>query len=157
MEKIKVHIRKAELKDLNILKEFEQEIIKFERPFDPNLKQDPITYYDLSELIQRTDAQVLVATVDGELVASGYALIKKSQPYKNPEQYAYLGFMYVSPKFRGQRINGKVVESLMDWAKEKKITEIQLDVYAENMIALNAYKKTGFKPDLLKMRMNIEE
>ncbi len=157
MEKVNVHIRKAEIKDLNTLKEFEQEIIKFERPFDPNLKQDPITYYDLSELIQREDAQVLVATVDGELVGSGYALIKNSMPYKKPEQYAYLGFMYVSPKFRGQRINGKIIDGLMAWAKEKKITEIQLDVYAENEIALNAYKKRGFKPDLLKMRMNIGE
>ena len=157
MRKINLHIRKAEIKDLNTLKEFEQEIIKFERPFDPNLKQDPITYYDLSELIQREDAQVVVATIDGELVGSGYALIKNSMPYKKPTQYAYFGFMYVSPEFRGNRINGKVVESLLDWAKEKKITEIQLDVYAENKIALNAYAKIGFQPDLLKMRLNLEE
>ena len=155
MEKINLHIRKAEIKDLNTLKDFEQEIIKFERPFAPNLKKDPIEYYDLLELIQREDAQVLVATVDGELVGSGYALIKNSLPYKNPKQYAYLGFMYVSPKFRGQRINGKVIDGLLEWAKEKKITEIQLDVYAENKIALNAYERRGFKPDLLKMRMNI--
>ena len=153
----KVTIRKAEIKDLNTLKEFEQEIIKFERPFDPNLKQDPIEYYDLLDFIQREDAEVLVATVNEELVGSGYALIKNSMPYKKPEQYAYLGFMYVSPKFRGKRINGKVVERLLDWAKEKKITEIQLDVYAENKIALNAYKRIGFQPDLLKMRLNIEE
>ena len=31
----------------------------------------------------------------------------------------------------------------MDWAKEKKITEIQLDVYAENKIAINAYTEEG--------------
>jgi len=157
MEKVNLNIRKAEIKDLDTLKEFEQEIIKFERPFDPNLRQDPIEYYDLLELIQRKDAQVVVATVDGEIVGSGYALIKNSKPYMKNEQYAYLGFMYVSPKFRGNRINGKVVESLIDWAKEKKITEIQLDVYAENKIALNAYKRIGFQPDLLKMRLNLEE
>ena len=157
MEKVNVNIRKAEIKDLNTLKDFEQEIIKFERPFDPNLKKDPIIYYDLLELIQRKDAQVLIAIVDGKIVGSGYALIKNSLPYKKPKQYAYLGFMFVSPEFRGNRINGKIIESLMDWAKEKKITEIQLDVYAENKIALNAYTKRGFKPDLLKMRMNLEE
>ncbi len=157
METLKVNIRKAEIKDLNTLKEFEQEIIKFERPFDLNLKPDPIEYYDLLELIQRNDAQVLVATVNAEIVGSGYALIKNSLPFKNPEQYAYLGFMFVSPEFRGNRINGKIIEGLMHWAKKKKITEIQLDVYAENAIALNAYTKIGFKPDLLKMRMSLED
>lgn len=157
MESLNVNIRKAVSKDLHTLKEFEQEIIKFERPFDSNLKQDPIEYYDLLELIQREDAQVLVATVDGEIVGSGYALIKNSLPYKKPEQYAYLGFMFVSPEYRGKRINGKIIEGLMNWAKEKKITEIQLDVYAENKIALNAYLKRGFKPSLLTMRLNTED
>jgi len=42
-------------------------------------------------------------------------------------------------------------------AKENKITEVQLDVYAENKIALNTYKKIGFKPDLLKMRLSVAE
>ncbi len=154
---VNINIREAEIKDLNTIKEFEQEIIKYERPFDPNLKQDPIEYYDLLNLIKRKDAQVVVATVDDEIVGSGYALIKNSLPYKKPEQYAYLGFMFVSPEFRGNSINGKIIESLMDWAKEKKITEIQLDVYAENKIALNAYIKRGFKPSLLTMRMNLEE
>ena len=38
-------------------------------------------------------------------------------------------------------INKKIIESLIDRAKERNITEIQLDVYAENKNALNAYKK----------------
>ena len=89
MEKVNVNIRKALSKDLNTLKEIEQEIIKFERPFDPNLKQDPIEYYDLLELIQREDAQVLVATIDGEIVGSGYALIKTGRIILNRSEYAF--------------------------------------------------------------------
>ena len=157
MSRINVKIREAEIKDLDTLEIFEQEVIRYERPFAPNLKKDPIKYYDLINLIQREDAQVIVATVDGKSVASGYALIKNSVPHKNPKQYAYLGFMYVLPKFRGKGINGKIIDSLIDWAKQRNLTDIQLDVYAENVSALNAYKKRGFKPDLLKMRLNTEE
>jgi len=152
-----MQIREAKIEDLDRLKMFEQEIIRYERPFAPNLKNDPIEYYDLKNLIQRNDAHIIVAAIDEEIIGSGYALIKNSVPYMKPAKYAYLGFMYVSPKFRGKGINGKIIDNLIDWAKGRNLTEIQLDVYAENKSALNAYKKRKFKPDLLKMRLNTED
>ena len=157
MKGIEIKIREAKIDDLNTLKLFEQAIIEYERPFAPNLKEDPIEYYNLADLIKQESADVLVATVDGEIVGSGYSLIKCSRPYKKPEQYAYLGFMYVLPKYRKKGINRKIIECLIDRIKEKNITEFQLDVYAKNKNALNAYKKFGFKPDLLKMRLNTEK
>jgi ribosomal protein S18 acetylase RimI-like enzyme len=157
MVKINLEIREALLEDLHILKHFEQEIIRFERPFASNLKKDPIVYYNLKDLIQRKDAQVLVAIIEEKIVGSGYALIRNSKPYIEPEQYAYLGFMFVSPQHRGKGINAKITEKLIGWIKKRNLTEIQLDVYAENDSALNAYKKIGFKPDLLNMRLVIAE
>ena len=152
-----MEIREAVKEDLKTLRMFEQEIVNYERPFAPNLKKGPIEQYDLLNLIQREDAYVIVATIDGKIIGSGYALIKNSEPYKNPKQYAYLGFMYVAPKFRGQGVNGKIIDSLADWSKKMNLTEMQLDVYAENESALNAYKKRSFKSDLLKMRLTLEK
>jgi len=150
-------IRKAVLADIPTLKQFEQKLIKFERPFAPNLKEDPISYYDLEDYVNRNDVHLLVAEVDNTLVGSGYALIKKSAGYKKPDQYAYLGFMYVAPDHRGKGINGKITQQLMDWATSKHISEIQLDVYAANESAIKAYAKSGFIPDLLKMRVNTSD
>ena len=157
MERIEIKIREAKLDDLNTLKLFEQAVILYERPFAPNLKKDPIEYYNVTDLIQQKNTDMLVATVAGEIVGSGYSLIRNSKPYKKPKQYAYLGFMYVLPEYRGKGINRKIIECLLDKIKERNITEVQLDVYAENKNALNAYKKIGFKPELLKMRLNTEE
>ncbi|WP_440881315.1 GNAT family N-acetyltransferase [Tenacibaculum sp. C7A-26P2] len=157
MERTEIKIREAKIDDLNTLELFEQSVIQYERPFAPNLKEDPIQYYDLLNLIERKDAHLIVATTNGEIIGSGYALIKNSEPYKKPEKYAYLGFMYVSPKFRGKGINGKIIDSLTDWAKQRDLEELQLDVYAKNEIAINAYKKRNFKPDLLKMRLNLNQ
>jgi ribosomal protein S18 acetylase RimI-like enzyme len=149
-------IREAVLADLPILKVFEQEIIEFERPFASNIKKDPITYYDLKELILQKDTHVLVAIIDEEIIGSGYAQIQNSKPYFKPEQFAYLGFMFVSPQHRGKGINGEITKKLIEWAKRRGILEIQLDVYAKNESATNAYKKIGFQPDLLKMRLQNE-
>ena len=151
-----INVREAKLKDISTLRQFEQEVIAYERTFATNLKEDPITYYDLENLINRKDAQVLIAIIGNQIVGSGYALIENSVAYKKPDKYAYLGFMYVSPIHRGKGINGKVTQQLILWAKENNISEIQLDVYAENTSAIKAYNKAGFKPDLLKMRFNTE-
>ncbi len=102
MERINTQIREAVIKDLHILKIFEQKIIQFERPFASNIKKNPVTYYDLKGLILRKDAQVVVAIIEDEIVGSGYALIQNSKPYLEPEQYVYLGFMFVSPNTEGK-------------------------------------------------------
>ena len=56
MESLKFDIREAALEDLPKLKEFEQSLIAFERPFAPNLKKGAITYYDINDLIVRKNA-----------------------------------------------------------------------------------------------------
>lgn len=152
-----ITLRPATLDDLETLEKFEQGVIQYERPFVPNLKPDPIEYYAIEELIENENACFVVAEVDGELVGSGYALIEESKPTKKEHFHAYLGFMYVVPAYRGKGINGKIIKYLMDWAKENDISEIVLDVYAENESALKAYEKLGFQPDLLNMRLNTEE
>ncbi|MDA9630510.1 GNAT family N-acetyltransferase [Flavobacteriaceae bacterium] len=153
MESLKFDIREAALEDLPKLKEFEQSLIAFERPFATNLKKGAITYYDINDLIVRKDALFLVAEIEGVLVGSGYGLLKNAVPYKIPAQFNYLGFMYVVPSYRGKGIIGDIIERLIKWSNEKNIYEIQLDVYAENAWAIRAYEKKGFKPDLLKMRL----
>ena len=148
-----VLIRKATLSDLPILLEFEQGVIKAERPFDPTLTQDPITYYDLGEMISSEDAEVVVATWKSQIVSSGYALVKKAKHYLDHEAYSYLGFMYTHPDFRGKGINSKILEVLKQWSEEKGLSEIRLTVYDENLPAIKAYEKYGFKKHLVEMRL----
>lgn len=150
-------IRAAKVEDLPILKSFEQAVIAYERPYAPNLKEDPISYYDIKHLIEREDADIIVATKNDKIIGSGYSLIKDSKPYKKYKQYAYLGFMFVLPEYRGQGVNGLIMKSLIEKANARHVTEIELDVYAENQNAINAYKKVGFKSSILNMRFNTKD
>ncbi|CAM4177735.1 GNAT family N-acetyltransferase [Zobellia roscoffensis] len=145
--------RSAVLSDLDTLREFEQGIIAFERPYDPTLRPDPISYYDLGELIKSDTAEVVVIESDGCLVASGYAKIRPAKPYLNHENYSYLGFMYTHPDFRGKGLNKRIVNTLKDWSVSKGITEIRLTVYDENDGAIKAYEKAGFKKHIIEMRI----
>ena len=151
-------IRKATIEDLPVLLQFEQGIITAERPFDSTLKPDPISYYDLKAFITSTDVQVLVAEIDGEIAGSGYARIKKNpDAYYDFEKYAYLGFMYVLPEYRGQGINKQIIDALKNWAGSQNISEFRLEVYYDNASAIRAYEKIGFSKYSLEMRFNLED
>ncbi len=147
-----IKIRKATTDDLGVLKAMEQGIIEVERPFDDTLAKNPISYYDLEALINDTKALVLVATHNRAIVSCGYGLEKTAKPYLNHSSYAYLGFMFTLPEYRGHGLNGKILFALKDWANQSGLTEIRLTVYNDNIPALRAYEKVGFKPHMIEMR-----
>ena len=90
----------------------------------------------------------------GEIVGSGYALIRTNKLYQTPNEYVYLGFMYIRPENRGLGINRLIMTDLMDWGKALGYTEFQLTVYAENKSAIKAYEKMGLVPEILTMRLD---
>ena len=149
-------IRKAINDDLPVLLQFEQGIITAERPFDSTLKPDPISYYDLKAFIASPEVEVLVAEVDGEIAGSGYARIKKNPDvYYDFEKYAYLGFMYVLPAYRGMGVNQAIIEGLKKWVADQGLAEIRLEVYNDNVGAIKAYEKVGFKKRMIEMRIRL--
>ena len=153
----KFESRSAILKDLEILLTFEQGIIAAERPFDSTLDEGFIHYYDLEQLILDDNAEVVVITYKDQIIGSGYGLIKAAKPYLDHNTYAYLGFMYTLPEFRGKGVNSIIVAHLKEWALSKDITEIRLTVYADNVSAIKAYEKVGFHKHLIEMRMDRKE
>ncbi|MCB0278884.1 MAG: GNAT family N-acetyltransferase [Calditrichaeota bacterium] len=152
----KINYREADLGDLPELLRFEQEIIKAERPYDATLKEDPISYYDLANLLQSDQALVLLAECDDGLIASGFARIESSKPYLTHRQHGYLGFMFVAERYRGKGINKQIIQRLAAWLKSKHVYEMSLDVYSDNEAAVRAYQKAGFKKNLIEMRMEIK-
>ena len=150
-------VRKATLKDLPILLEFEQGVIEAERPMDPTLKDEKISYYDLSEVMNNDDPELLVIELNHEVVASGYAKIKEDRPYLKHDKQGYLGFMFVPENHRGNGYNKLIVNALLSWCKSKNVNEIRLDVYDDNPSAPRAYQKAGFKNHLINMRLDIND
>lgn len=148
-----VKIRTATLDDMDLLLVFEQGVIKAERPFDVTLGADPITYYNLEELILSNDASLVVAEIKGKIIGSGYALLKPARHYLNHEFYSYLGFMFTLPEYRGMGVNTKIIENLKQWSYSKGLKELRLTVYDENHGAIRAYEKAGFKKHIIEMRL----
>lgn len=150
-----IYFRPALIEDLPILYDFEQGIIEAERPYNETLKPGHISYYDITGMIEATDTEVIVGVCGEELIASVYVSIKAAKPYLKHDYFAYLGFMYVKPAYRGRGINRKIIEETKNWASKKGIKEVRLDVYEDNYSAVRAYEKAGFKKHLVNMRIEI--
>ncbi len=149
-----VHIRDAKSTDVPTLLSFEQALIKAERPFDPTIANDPVSYYDIASYVANPEVKVLVAEVDEKVVASGYALKKEARHYLDHKWYGYLGFMYTDTNYRGLGINQKITQGLIAWCRKNGLHEIRLTVYDENESAVNAYLKSGFEKHITEMRLS---
>ena len=152
-----IKLREANIEDLSLLLEFERCLIEYEKKFTPNLKKSSFSYYNLRAYIENPDISVVVAEQKDEVIASGYALVKKNKAYKNPEYYVLLGFMYVIPEQRGAGVNKIIIDYLLNWGKSRGYSEFQLDVYAQNESAIRAYKKAGFTFETFTMRINTSD
>jgi GNAT superfamily N-acetyltransferase len=97
----------------------------------------------------------VVATIEDEIIGSGYARIEEAKPYLNHKSFAYLGFMFTDPNHRGKGVNAKIIETLKDWCRIQNIYELRLDVYNDNHSAVKAYEKVGFQKHLINMRMGL--
>ena len=150
-------VRKATLEDIPVLLEFEQGLIKAERPMDETIKDGKISYYDVSEFIKNDDSELYIVELNGEIVASGYAKIKPDRHYLKHAKQGYLGFMFVPESRRGKGYNKLIIDALKAWCRERKVFEIRLDVYDVNHSAIRAYEKAGFKKHLITMRMNLND
>ncbi|MBT8280206.1 MAG: GNAT family N-acetyltransferase [Muriicola sp.] len=146
-------IRDAVLNDLPALLKFEEALIDAERPFDPTIRAGEVHYYDLRSYIENKEIKVVVAEINGKVVSSGFGLSKAGRHYLDHDHYAYLGFMYTLPEFRGKGINSMIIDKLKDWAYQNNLPEIRLTVYDDNSPALNAYFKAGFKKHIVEMRL----
>ncbi|PYS99702.1 MAG: GNAT family N-acetyltransferase [Acidobacteria bacterium] len=151
-----VVIRRAKLDDLEQLLMFEQAMIEAERPFDEKIRKgSDVRYYDLTALISSPEAEVVVAELNSELIATGYARLKLSEPYYAHDKYSYLGFMFVVPEHRGKGVNRMIIDALESWSRSKGVSVIELEVFAENSSAVKAYEKSNYKGLMLTMRKSL--
>ena len=148
-----ITFRKASLADKAILIALEQAVIEAERPYNKALKSSGASYYDLEQLLTAADSYLVVAEINAQVVGTGYAQIRVSKQSLVHERHGYLGFMFVSPQFRGRGINNKLINLLLEWSRQQGVSDIYLDVYEGNEAAVRAYEKVGFVKSLVEMKL----
>lgn len=152
-----ITVRQATTADLETLLRFQQGVVDAERPFDATLKDGVVHYYDIESLLRSDSALFLVAESEGRIVGGGFARIDAAKPFLKHAQQAYLGLMYVEPAARGAGIIGRIIHDLKAWCRARNVNEVRLEVYDGNSGALKAYRRAGFTPHMVEMRVSLND
>ena len=150
-----ITIRKAIIEDLPVLFEFEQGVLRTERPMDETLKLKNTYYYDIPNLIEDSSVEFVIAEINDIIAGCGYARIKKARDCFQFDQFSYLGFMFTKEDYRGRGVNKKIMNYLYNWSFSKGINEVRLEVYPTNIPAIKAYEKSGMNCSMQTMRIDL--
>ncbi|MAC87382.1 MAG: GNAT family N-acetyltransferase [Gammaproteobacteria bacterium] len=150
-----ITIRKAAIEDLPVLFQFEQGVLTAERPMDGTLKLKNTYYYDIPNLIDDSNVELVVGEINGVTVGCGYARIKQARDCFQFDQFSYLGFMFTKEDYRGKGVNKTIMNYLYDWSLSKGIYEVRLEVYPSNKAAIKAYEKVGMQATMHTMRIDL--
>ena len=101
--------------------------------------------------------RLLVAEHDARVIGCAFARIEAAKPWLRHAHEAYMGLMFVEPAWRGRGVNAGLLCELQAWCRGRGIREVRLDVYADNIAAVSAYRKAGFRVNLLEMRMTLDD
>ena len=148
-----LNYRPAQISDITRLLELEQQIVDSERPYDPAIMAQGVTYYDFDKLISDPNTFLLVVDSGTDIIATGYAQMRPSRDCHTHDIHCYLGFIYADPAYRGKGIAGNIIDKLKGWSFERDVRSFYLDVYASNDVAIRAYEKAGFAQSTVKMEL----
>ncbi len=136
-------VRKDEVKKLQDLND---EVFVDNSQYDPDLKvdwaQSPVGKEYFTEVVNNPEAICLIAEEND--VPMGYvAAGPKVIDYRN-SKYIEIENMGVSPAYRSLGLGSKLIEKVIELAKEKGFQKVFVNTYIANVKAVNFYEKNGF-------------
>ena len=141
MDEQKLHIRKAELADVEKLSSLLTELFSIEQDFEPD---DAKQTAGLSMLIESPEQGIiLIATYDNDIIGmvSLQILISTAQGSK----VGLIEDMVISSKYRKMGIGKMLLNEMENWAKSNSLTRLQLLADTDNHPALKFYTKNNWQ------------
>ncbi len=154
-----VVIRQAKPDDLKAVQDLNHQLfISDNRHFNDLNLQWP--YEEEGEKFFRTrisgeSGVCFVAELDGRVLGYLAGCIRsKSSVYKGV--LAELDNMFVEEIHRSQGIGGSLIDTFVDWARQKGAQKMIVDAYSPNVGAIKLYTRKGFEPYSLNLRMDLK-
>jgi GNAT superfamily N-acetyltransferase len=89
------------------------------------------------------EAMLVVARSSGRAVGFANALIRTA-PGSPPQRFLYLDNVYVTEDSRGKGAGQAILARIESWATEQGISELRLDVFADNEMGVRFWEHVGF-------------
>jgi len=142
-------IRKANLRDLNVLTSMWKDFIDFHADIDSffrvNLSAPAMYKTYLKKKILARKARVFISEENGRITGWVMCNIQKNPPIFRIIEYGYIEQLCVIGEKRRKGTGALLLEEAYKWFREKGIKRIELDYLPGNPIGSGFWKKKGFK------------
>ena len=141
-----IFIRKAQLEDLNIIQNLNNELFKLEKEnYDSTLVRDWSLSEDGKQYFEDLiiNNYVIVAIKDDKIVGYLAGSINEKGSYEEI-QYGEINNMLVDNNFRGLGIGKLLIDKFKQYCKDNNINNLKVVASAKNIKAIEFYKNNGF-------------
>ncbi len=133
-----MEIRKAKLKDINIILRYFNLLRKYESKFDKTVKfNERLVKKKILKALADKDVAYFIAYSNKEAVGCAEVYMKN--------KYAVISSAFVHLSSRGKGIGAAIFGAILKLAKRKRAKALKLQVYRKNYNAIGRWKKLGFK------------
>ncbi len=126
-------------------------LIQDERQYDNSIDKDFVVNNYFKNIIKNENNILLCYEEDN--IIKGYIYLK---PVNNDSQNCYLiDGLYVDNEYRNKGIATKLIENALNIIKETNVAVVDINVMANNSVAISLYKRFGFNEFRISLRKNI--
>lgn len=155
----KLIIRKANLEDLEIIQNLNNELFDLEiENYDNTLVRDWAISNEGKEYFEDliNNNYVVVALLDDKIVGYLAGTINEKGSYENV-QYGEINNMFIKDYCRGSGVGKALINEFKTYCKNNNINNLIVTASYKNINAINFYKKNGFEDFNLTLTMDIKE
>ncbi|QEN04762.1 GNAT family N-acetyltransferase [Thiospirochaeta perfilievii] len=144
-------IREATSNDCKSISELYWESDNFHNINQPNIysaTEKPFRSEEfIKEQIEDKNSMFYIIEVEGDVIGFiyGYVESKGSLPIHKQRNYFYIDNIVVNKKFQAKGYGRMLLDKVISECKEKKYSDIMLNVYSFNNNAISLYDNIGFK------------
>ncbi|MDY4010519.1 MAG: GNAT family N-acetyltransferase [Fusobacterium gastrosuis] len=138
-------IRKVEVSDYKELLDFMKIVMGETDYLSRSSDEFKMTYEDEKKFLEEVKAsdvsEMFIAFYQGKQVGN---IIFRGNELKRARHYGNIGIS-VLKEYWGNNIGSKLIDRIIEWAKENGIKKINLEVFENNERAIKLYERKGFK------------
>ena len=143
-------IRKAKINDINYLNKLLYQVHDVHHQIRPDLFKEGTKKYtdqELVELINDETKPIFVYEENDVVLGYAFCVFKENKNDNNLTDIKtlYIDDLCVDKETRGKHIGTSLYNYVLEYAKNNGCYEVTLNVWADNVQALNFYKHIGLK------------
>jgi GNAT superfamily N-acetyltransferase len=152
-------VRRATREDAGIVAEFAMKLVEQHHEYDPGrfariASLDGMKWFYGGQT-DATNAAVLVAEIDSQLVGFAYVTYEERNYAELAETPAHLHDIYVEESARRSGAGQALIDAAVEVAKEFGASKLILSVAVKNAIGRAFFERCGFRPTMTEMTLHL--